>query len=143
MSNVDYVPSQLSQFSVRNFNLVSSETDSIQVLKTSIFQYTIAKAFSQNDDTFPSLNQFLTCANYGNLRPPFTRQLCCQQQATKLSQQSCPVDVACCLPLMFGQLCCQKLNMFNFLATFFLLLATSFFVASNGQHATSTRQLCC
>ena len=57
--------------------------------------------------------------------------------------QSCPVDVACCLPLMFGQLCCQKLNMFNFLATFFLLLATSFFVASNGQHATSTRQLCC
>ena len=67
MSNVDYVPSQLSQFSVRNFNLVSSETDSIQVLKTSIFQYTIAKAFSQNNDTFPSLNQFLTCANYSNL----------------------------------------------------------------------------
>ena len=62
------------------------------------------------------------------LRPPSTRQLCCQQ----LSQQSCPVDVACCLPLMFGQHCCPKFNIFNFLATIFLLLVTIFSLLATG-----------
>jgi hypothetical protein len=67
MSGVDYCTSPLSQYTINNFNMVSTEVQSIKTLKSVIFQYMITKATCTSNMVFPSLCQFIQSANYGHL----------------------------------------------------------------------------